>query len=233
MGKKRLQNMFAAIFLTAAMVLTAIQPVTAVQAEDEASTGYDIDNIASSKGRQNYSNWAVPVISYLEPLDDGGLMSVQYGSAGTNRALLVGYYRYDAFNDSYQYEDTKSKTIGLELPNFGAFYASDQYYFVLTGWNNPDESNEQEVYRITKYDKDWKEVGRASLKGANTTRPFAFGTARMEASGEYLLIRTCHEMYKTYDGRNHQANVTIQLNMETMEITDTMTRISGSGYASP
>ena len=94
--------MFAAIFLTAAMVLTAIQPATAVQAEDEASSGYDIDKIESSKGRQNYSNWAVPVISYLEPLDDGGLMSVQYGSAGTNRALLVGYYRYDASNDSYQ-----------------------------------------------------------------------------------------------------------------------------------
>ena len=44
----------------------------------------------------------------------------------------------------------------------------------------------------------------------------------MGTSGDYLLIRTCREMYN-----GHQTNLTIQLNMETMQAS-----FNVPGYAS-
>ena len=35
------------------------------------------------------------------------------------------------------------------------------------------------------------------MYGANTTVPFDAGSARMTHSGDHLLVRTCHEMYKS------------------------------------
>ena len=43
--------------------------------------------------------------------------------------------------------------------------------------------------------------------------------------GKYLVIHTSHEMYQTSDGYNHQANVTIQVDTETMTITDSFTKV--------
>jgi len=224
--KKQWRNTFTGILLAAAMALTAIFPAAAVRAdegtpsEQEELVQY---SIANSVGRQDYDKWSKPVTSYLVPLDDGGLMSVCYGTNGTQNALLAGYY--DA--DRKHFETVR--TVGLELPVFGGFYATNENYFVLTGRNNQEESPDKVVFRITKYDREWNETGRAELKNCNTTKPFAFGTARMAAYGEdYLLVRTCRNMNKSSDGVNHQANMTIQLNMKTMEITST----AGAGYVS-
>ena len=74
-------------------------------------------------------------------------------------------------------------TLDLSLPIFGAFYESNDNYYILTGQNNPDHNDSVETYRVTKYSKDWKAQGSCSLFGANTAQPFAFGKARMMVSG--------------------------------------------------
>lgn len=217
--KKQRRNTFTGILLAAAMALTAICPAAAAQTDEGASSEKENlvqYSIANSVGRQDYDKWSKPITSYLVPLDDGGLMNVYYGTQGTQHVLLASYCNAD----SQSLE--KVRTIGLELPVFGGFYATNENYFVLTGRNNLEESPEKVVFRITKYDKEWNETGRAELKNCNTTKPFAFGTARMAAYGEdYLLIRTCRNMNKDVKGVNHQANLTIQLNIKTMEITST------------
>lgn len=40
-----------------------------------------------------------------------------------------------------------------------------------------------------------------------------------------MIIHTCHEMYKSDDGYNHQANVTIQVDIDKMKITDSYTGV--------
>ena len=52
----------------------------------------------------------------------------------------------------------------------------------------------------------------------------------MTHSGDHLLVRTCHEMYKSSDGNNHQANVTIEVDMPSMTITDSYTGIMNVDY---
>lgn len=133
-----------------------------------------------------------------------------------------------------EYYDTSynlisSKLIPEELPIFGGFYAADNNYFLLTGQENPNESRDIATYRITKYTKDWKRIGFRGLKNCDTTIPFRAGSARMIAVGDYLFVHTSHQMYKSSkDSKNHQANVTLQLDMKTNHYTDALYKVASS-----
>ncbi len=191
-------------------------------AEWQTDTVYEGSNIE----KQNYLAWSHPVRSYLTACQDGGFMRVQ--DIDSDAGILAEYY-------DPSYHLLSSRMIGKELPLFGAFYETGQYYFLLTGQLNMDERPDVEVYRITKYDKSWNRIGSAGLYDCNTIEPFDFGSARMDTDGKYLYIRTCHRMYKSLkDGLNHQANVSIILDIETMNITESYTAVSRSpfGYVS-
>ena len=209
--KKRVLGMLLAICFVVSLV-----PATVVSAVTTTCTTYSGQNIEG----QNYSRWSSPIQSYLSACADGTLMRVQYGSS---MGVLVEYY-------DTSYNLLSSKIIPEELPIFGAFYETDNNYFLLTGQSNMAESADVEVYRITKYDKNWNRLASVGLYDCNTTVPFNAGSARMDAWGNYLLIRTCHKMYKSSDGNNHQANVTIQVDMDSMTITDSYTDVMNTSY---
>ncbi len=175
----------------------------------------------SNVNAQNYAQWSDTVKSYLTVCDNGNYMRVQAGAI--EGKLLVEYYSSD-------FEPLSTKLIDNELPIFGAFYDSGNNYFVLSGQENPKQNDSLEVFRITKYDKNWNRIKSCSLYGANTTVPFDAGSARMTHSGDHLLVRTCHEMYKSSDGNNHQSNVTIEVDMPSMTITDSYTGIMNVEY---
>ncbi len=175
----------------------------------------------SNVNDQDYVQWSDTVKSYLTVCDNGNYMRVQSGAI--EGKLLVEYYSSD-------FEPLSTKLIDNELPIFGAFYDSGNNYYVLSGQENPKQNDSLEVFRITKYDKNWNKIKSCGLYGANTTVPFDAGSARMTHSGDHLLVRTCHEMYKSSDGNNHQANVTIEVDMPSMTITDSYTGVMNVDY---
>ena len=175
----------------------------------------------SNVNDQDYVQWSDTVKSYLTVCNNGNYMRVQSGAI--KGKLLVEYYSSD-------FEPLSTKLIDNELPIFGAFYDSGNNYYVLSGQENPKQNDSLEVFRITKYDKNWNKIKSCGLYGANTTVPFDAGSARMTHSGDHLLVRTCHEMYKSSDGNNHQANVTIEVDMPSMTITDSYTGIMNVDY---
>ena len=175
----------------------------------------------SNVNAQDYVQWSDTVKSYLTVCDNGNYMRVQSGAI--EGKLLVEYYSSD-------FEPLSTKLIDNELPIFGAFYDSGNNYYVLSGQENPKQNDSLEVFRITKYDKNWNKIKSCGLYGANTTVPFDAGSARMTHSGDHLLVRTCHEMYKSSDGNNHQANVTIEVDMPSMTITDSYTGVMNVDY---
>ena len=175
----------------------------------------------SNVNAQDYVQWSDTVKSYLTVCDNGNYMRVQSGAI--EGKLLVEYY-------SPNFEPLSTKLIDNELPIFGAFYDSGNNYYVLSGQENPKQNDSLEVFRITKYDKNWNKIKSCGLYGANTTVPFDAGSARMTHSGDHLLVRTCHEMYKSSDGNNHQANVTIEVDMPSMTITDSYTGVMNVDY---
>ena len=175
----------------------------------------------SNVNAQDYVQWSDTVKSYLTVCDNGNYMRVQSGAI--EGKLLVEYYSSD-------FEPLSTKLIDNELPIFGAFYDSGNNYYVLSGQENPKQNDSLEVFRITKYDKNWNKIKSCGLYGANTTVPFDAGSARITHSGDHLLVRTCHEMYKSSDGNNHQANVTIEVDMPSMTITDSYTGVMNVDY---
>ena len=175
----------------------------------------------SNVNDQDYVQWSDTVKSYLTVCDNGNYMRVQSGAI--EGKLLVEYYSSD-------FEPLSTKLIDNELPIFGAFYDSGSNYYVLSGQENPKQNDSLEVFRITKYDKNWNKIKSCGLYGANTTVPFDAGSARMTHSGDHLLVRTCHKMYKSSDGNNHQANVTIEVDMPSMTITDSYTGVMNVDY---
>lgn len=190
-----------------------------VQAAEVACTTYTGDNIEDQN--YEYSQWAKPIRSYLT-YENGTYMRVQAGADANG--YVVEYF------DSF-FTITGRKIVPQELPLFGGFYEMNGNYYILSGQTNKNESDSVEVYRITKYTKDWNRVASCGLYGANTTVPFDAGSARMAAYGDYLMIRTSHEMYKSKkDGYNHQANVTIQVDTSAMKITDSYTKVMNVSF---
>ena len=182
----------------------------------------DCDSFSgSNQGANNYSRWASPVKSYLHVCGDGKLMKVQY--LPKDGKLLAEYYSDD-------YKRLAVKTISPELPIFGGFYAVGNNYFVLTGQKNLSQSASVTCFAVTKYDSNWNKISTAELKDCNTTVSFDAGSARFAHSGNHLVIRTSHEMYKADDGYNHQANITMIVNMDSMKFTDSFHDVAMVNY---
>ena len=175
---------------------------------------------------QDYDMYGHRISSYLTTSPDGGLMRVQAGAISDK--VLVEYY-----DNSYNIQRTV--TVPLALPLFGAFYESGSNYYILTGQNNDDQDKSREVYRVTKYSKNWEVQGYCSLtsntEGINTVHPFEDGSARMTMNGNYLYVRTCRTMYKNVvDGRNHQSNLTFSIDTSNMTLEDWYGRALGTKY---
>ena len=166
----------------------------------------------------------LPSLSFITPTADGGYMIFDAGSSyRDSEGYLVEYY------DS-NYNFVRSRTIPVELPLFGGFYSDGSNYYLVTGQDNPEESDSLEVYRVTKYNTSWTRRGAVSLKDCNTTEPFASGSVDMASAGGKLFVRTCHKMYKSSDGINHQSNWTMLINADNMKMLDSPG--SGNGYCS-
>ena len=168
---------------------------------------------------QDYTTYGTTVKSYLYENSQGGVTRVEY----TGGSVVVEDY------DS-AYNLTGSRTIQAELPIWGGFFAGKDANFLVFGQKNAGQSNSAEVIRVVKYSKDWQRQGQASLKGANTTVPFDAGSLRCAEYGGYLYIRTCHEMYKSSDGYNHQSNLTMAVRQSDMTVTDSYYDVMNSSY---
>ncbi len=175
---------------------------------------------SSNLDRQEYSTYGTPVNSYL--YDNGsGLTRVEY----TWGKVVIE--NYDPF---FQYQS--GYTLEPELPLWGGFFAGEKYNFLIFGQNNPEEDDTREVIRVVKYDKNWNRISHVSLYGANTVIPFRAGSLRCDEYNGMLYVHTCHQMYKSDDGLNHQANMTFSVREVDMKITDSAFGIGGGGYAS-
>lgn len=190
-------------------------------------SSYVNDNvlISNNQGDNGYTwYWSSCMNSYLTLNSDGTYTRVEYANNGK-----VYVENYDVNFNLLSY-----RTVDAELPLFGGFYDDGTYYYLVFGQMNYDENNSVEVFRIVKYSKNWERLGDANVYGANTTVPFDAGNLRMDAEGGYLYVRTCHEMYTSSDGLNHQANVTMKINISDMSVEDIAYTVqnSGVGYVS-
>ena len=124
-----------------------------------------------------------------------------------------------AIYDSGSFQTVSTKTIDFELPLFGGFYSGEKYNYILFGQNNEEENDNKEVIRIVKYDKNFKYINAGSVYGseAYTINPF-YHTSSIAENGNELVVHTGRKRYTTEDGLNHQSQLTIVLDTDTMEV---------------
>ena len=205
--KKRMVSMALALVLVLSLLPAA------------AAAEVNGPTVSRNKNAQDYTRWAVPVKSYLYENPQGGLTRVEY---------INGQVVIENYDSGFGWLDTQ--TLTPELPRWGGFFAGADYNFLIFGQENPNENDDAEVIRVVKYSKDWQRLGQASFKGANTTVPFDAGSLRCDEYGGYLYIRTCHEMYRSSDGLNHQSNLTMAVRQSDMTVTDSFYGVMNTSY---
>lgn len=190
-----------------------------------AARAADSPAVSKNKNRNLYhgnasGNYSSPVTSYLYENPSGGLTRVEY--LGDQKVIAEDY------SSSFQLQS--SRTIPFELSVWGGFFAGETWNFLIFGQDNLSESDSVEVLRVVKYDKSWNRLGHYSLYGGNVSMIFRAGSLRCAEYGGSLYIRTAREMYKSSDGLNHQACMTLQVresDMSRLQFID-----SGFGYVS-
>lgn len=159
--------------------------------------------------------WAGTCRSYL--FGDDGEISVLDVSTGEDKADLLTLSTYDG-----AYELLESREVPLELDFFGGFYAGEEYRYIVFGCNNMEADDGKEVIRVVQYDRDFQRLNAASITGGRcaTLRPFDAGTLRMsEADGE-LVVHTSRATYAAGEKMDHEAQLTLILDTQTMEVTN-------------
>lgn len=153
-----------------------------------------------------YSRWSQRIKQYVYINDDQTLTTVE--------AADKLYIR--TYDDNFKL--LSSSTINFELPMFGAFYSGEKYNYVVFAQNNPNEEDELEVIRIVKYDKQFQRISSAAVTNAYTVTPFMAGSVRLEEHGNTLVLHTTRERYLTEDGLNHQSQLTVIIDTDTMKV---------------
>ncbi len=233
-------RVFYKVFLSAISLCTLLAGIgtTALAAGTEESvnadavwemTQGDIDSTVQGFGTNLHYEYFMHndiVYTYLVPREDGGFDRVECPS---QRGLEV--YTYDAARNL-----VATREVPWVWGTFGGFLAGSDGYYLCYGSDNPTESDDVEVLRVLKYNKNWElQPEVCSVYGANTYQMFAWGTCSMLDTEDYVWIRTCHTMYtSSKDGLNHQANLTLTVQKSDMTVKDYLWKVSNvsQGYVS-
>lgn len=143
---------------------------------------------------------------------DNGYMRVYYN--GTS----IGIEYYD-----YNFKIISKRSVAMELPIWGGFYAGSDGYYVAEGQSNIGENDGAEIIRVIRYDKDWRRKGAASITGNNqlfggeVRYPFDYGCVEFAEQGGKLYVVTAHEGYVDPSvGQGHQGFLMIEVDKASM-----------------
>jgi hypothetical protein len=115
---------------------------------------------------------------------------------------------------------TSTLKIKKKYPLFGGLVsdAKGNYYIV---WGQHDENEKKTVVTlaVSKYNGDGKYVKTTTYRGGdlNTKLPFRSGNCAIALKGDVLVVSYARQMYKSSDGKNHQSNGVIAVNISSME----------------
>lgn len=110
---------------------------------------------------------------------------------------------------------------------FGGFYhGEDGRFYVAVGRSNTKESKTRTVIQVIQYDKSWKKLKTAIIKGGagnyyeGIFNPFSFSNASFAMRGKILYLFTARTMFIHDDGLRHQSNISFAINTDTMKAVE-------------
>ena len=210
-----MKNSKKLISIILSLVLIFSTVITTSYAEDELFQSFNIKHYSTDR----YGS----VVSSQLHYDGDKLIRAEIGK----NAVYI-----EEFDKNYNLKSSYS--VNGELENICGVYIGSTDNFVVCSQQNPTENDSVEVVRIIKFSKTWKRIASASIFGANTYIFADAGSLRFAEYGNYLYVRSCHEMYTTSDGLHHQANMTFVVDTNSMTVTHDNYQISNrnNGYVS-
>lgn len=199
------------------LVAEASSPAGA-SAELTASTLAPQESV--NTGGQDYDRWASPSDSFVYPSGTGGYVRLEVDGEGPY------FEEYDAQWELVSFRRLDASTYAPETflqgrpMIWGGFFEGSDAFYVVVGASNPNEDDSLPVFRVSKYTKTWEWVNSCEVSSCNTTVPFDAGSCDLEEIGGRIYIKTCHEMYASDDGLNHQASMALVFDKETMALVD-------------
>jgi hypothetical protein len=179
-------------------------------AEGRRSLTLDITPTARNSDTGGTSNWSEPENIYLFSTSAGyTVLCKETDGTLSVRELDKGFHV------------TRQLTLAKELDIFGdAHMARDGSFYVMTGQDNAEEDANKEVIRVVKYDINWDRSSAASvLAGKSIIKyPFRHANPQIEDAGSTLIIHTSRTRFTSSDGLDHQSNLTIRINTDTMSV---------------
>lgn len=131
----------------------------------------------------------------------------------------IRVYKFDSAFKAKLYKEIK-----ISYDDWGGFYhGTDGNFYIAIGYNNLKESKTKTVIKVIKYDKNWKKVKTANIKGGVSNVfegiyiPFRAGNCSMDMKGSTLYIHTAREMFVHSDGLHHQSNISFATDTKTMK----------------
>lgn len=135
--------------------------------------------------------------------ESGSIMRV-YGDESAHQVKI------EYCNDKMQV--TSRKSVDMELPIWGGFYAGSDAYYIVVGQQDLEDKDGVEVFRAIKYDKNWNRLASGSLMSnelpadefSYTRNPFDLGDLDLTEVNGHLILATAHQGYvdKKY-GQGH------------------------------
>lgn len=200
----------------AAAPLTGSVPVVTTATLDD---DLGIAGRYSSGGYGYFSNYASIECSELKATSSNRLQLISACNSKLTRTV---------FNSTTLAQVSKHTANLPADAQIGAVQQHGDHIYVLLGWENMEQVDSKVVYQVNKYSADLKLVGSASIRsGAITsdgsgalsgrvTLPFRAGSPDMTLQGNNLVIYLGRQMYRAGDGLNHQKNLALQVNTNTM-----------------
>jgi len=113
------------------------------------------------------------------------------------------------------------RTIPIELSwAVGVHQNQAGDYFLVFTENNESEAANQEVFRLVRYDASWRRQASTSITGGLiiTRFPAYAGNLQMADDGRHLTVLTTRERFVHSDGINHQSNLTLSFDMDSLDL---------------
>ncbi len=220
-----MKKLLAAAAASLLLAVTCTMPMQQASADEQTpqENVICISDEGSNLHLHDYgSYYARKTGSHLVPLEDGNWLRLQLVWTGTESIVVAERYTPD-------FQRIWRKVIGQQLPEYGGFHAGrDGYYYLVTGDEQDSLDEHKPMIDIAKYNADWELVGHVQTEGDDIVQAFRAGTVRCADDGRFLIVHTSRRI-----ASGHQTNYTLEVDTESMEITEERSRMTlSSGYAS-
>lgn len=161
-------------------------------------------------------NYGHMLRQYFKDNNDGTFSTFDYSRETLNSAQCFSAYTYNKSD----FSPISHYLVPIELEYFCGYFSGKNYNYIVYGAHNYEEIPDKEIIRVVKYDKSFNRLSSLSLTSEQCYAIVIMeaGSMRMAENGNELAVHTSRLRMKSDDGKNHQSQLTLLIDTDTMTL---------------